>query len=120
MAAADYLRALDRIAVLRGALADWIGGCDVVATPSAAVLPWPRDKAGPATVDGIAAGPRAAAIYATVINLAALPAVVVPCAPVGGLPTGLQLVGAAFREEMLLDLAEAFERARPWRTLAPL
>lgn len=119
MPATDYLRALDRIAALRAELGDWIATADAVATPSAAVLPWPRDAAGPATVDGAVAGPRAAAIYSTVFNLAALPAVVVPSAPVGVLPTGLQLVGAAFREELLLDLAEAFERAMPWRTLSP-
>jgi Asp-tRNA(Asn)/Glu-tRNA(Gln) amidotransferase A subunit family amidase len=71
-------------------------------------------------VDGIAVGPRAAALYSTVINLAALPAAVVPSVQVDGLPTGLQLVGAAFREELLLDLAEAYERARPWQKLAPL
>lgn len=119
MPATDYLRALDRIATLRAELADWMATADVLATPSAAVLPWPRDAAGPATVDGVAAGPRAAAIYATVVNLAALPAVVVPSAQVDGLPTGLQLVAAAFNEDLLLDLAQAFERARPWRRLAP-
>jgi aspartyl-tRNA(Asn)/glutamyl-tRNA(Gln) amidotransferase subunit A len=115
-----YLHALDRIAALRAALGDWMAEADVVATPSAAVLPWPRDQAGPAMVDGVATGPRAAAIYATVVNLAALPAVVVPSTPVEGLPTGLQLIGPAFREAMLLDLAEAFERAKPWQKLAPL
>lgn len=118
--ATAYLRALDRIALLRAELGDWIAAADVVATPSAAVLPWPRDQAAPTMVAGTPAGPRAAAIYATVVNLAALPAVVVPSMPVDGLPTGLQLIGAAFREEMLLDLAEAFERARPWERLAPL
>lgn len=118
--ATRYLRALDRIAMLRAELADWIAAVDVVATPSAAVLPWPRDQAAPDMVAGTPAGPRAAAIYATVVNLAALPAVVVPSMPVDGLPTGLQLIGGAFREEMLLDLAEAYERARPWQRLAPL
>ncbi|MBP0465382.1 amidase [Roseomonas sp. PWR1] len=119
MPATDYLRALDRIAVLRGELGDWIAGVDAVATPSSAVLPWPREAPGPDLVAGVAAGPRAAAIYSTVINLAALPAIVVPSAQVDGLPTGLQLVGAAFREELLLDLAEAYERAAPWRQLPP-
>ena len=70
-------------------------------------------------MDGLAAGPRAAAIYSTVFNLAALPAVVVPSAPMRGLPTGLQLVAPAFHEERLLDLAEAFEQAMPWQKLAP-
>ncbi len=101
--ATDYLRALDRIAELRAQLGDWVATADAVATPSAAVLPWPRDAAAPATVEGVAAGPRAAAIYSTVFNLAALPAIVVPSTQVDGLPTGLQLVGSAM----------------PWRRLAP-
>jgi aspartyl-tRNA(Asn)/glutamyl-tRNA(Gln) amidotransferase subunit A len=118
--ATHYLRTLDKIAVLRAELGDWIATADVVVTPSAAVLPWPRDATGPIVVDGLAAGPRAAAIYSTVFNLAALPAVVIPSAPIGGLPTGLQLVAPAFQEERLLDLAEAVEQAMPWRKLALL
>jgi Asp-tRNA(Asn)/Glu-tRNA(Gln) amidotransferase A subunit family amidase len=82
------------------------------------VLPWPRHASGPTTVDGLAAGPRTAAIFSTVFNLAALPAVVVPSKPVGDLPTGLQLVASAYQEEFLLDLAEKFEAAMPWQRLA--
>lgn len=119
LSATDYLLSLDRIAVLRAELGDWVATADIVATPSAAVMPWPRDSTGPTVVDGLAAGPRAAAIYSTVFNLAALPAVVVPSAPMRGLPTGLQLVAPAFQEERLLDLAEAFEQAMPWQKLAP-
>ncbi len=120
LSATNYLRALDRVAVLRAELGDWVATADAVATPSAAVLPWPRHAAGPTTVDGLAAGPRTAAIFSTVFNLAALPAVVVPSKPVGGLPTGLQLVASAYQEEFLLDLAETFEAAMPWQRLASL
>jgi aspartyl-tRNA(Asn)/glutamyl-tRNA(Gln) amidotransferase subunit A len=120
LSAPDYVAALDRVAVLRAELTDWIGACDVLATPSSAVLPWPRAQPFPGTVDGRPAGPRAAAIYSTAVNLAGLPAVVVPSGPVGGLPTGLQLVGAPFTEALLLDLAARYEALRPWRRLAPL
>jgi aspartyl-tRNA(Asn)/glutamyl-tRNA(Gln) amidotransferase subunit A len=120
LSAVAYVTALDRVAALRAEIADWMAGADALATPSAAVLPWDRGRPAPETVDGVKAGPRAAAIYATVVNLAALPAVVVPSRPVGGLPTGLQIVGPAFAEAMLLDLAEAFEALRPWQRLAPI
>ena len=51
------------------------------------------------------------------VNLAGLPAVVVPCAHVeveGGkrLPVGMQLIGRAFREAELLELAHVFEQTR--------
>ncbi|WP_207538143.1 amidase [Sabulicella rubraurantiaca] len=119
LTAADYVSALDRVAALRAELTDWIAEVDVVVTPSAAVLPWDRSKPGPETVDGVSVGPRAAALYSTVVNLAGLPAVVVPSRPVGGLPTGLQFIGAPYGEATLLDLAEDYEALRPWQRLAP-
>ena len=48
------------------------------------------------------------------VNLAGLPAIVVPCAHVDVegrmLPVGLQLVGRAFGEAELLELAHVFEQ----------
>lgn len=120
LSAADYVAALDRVAALRAELTDWIGEADVLATPSSAVLPWAREKPFPDTVDGQPASPRAAAIYSTVVNLAGLPAVVVPSRPASGLPTGLQLVGPPFSEALLLELAERYETLRPWQRLAPI
>jgi aspartyl-tRNA(Asn)/glutamyl-tRNA(Gln) amidotransferase subunit A len=120
LSAADYVRALDRVAELRTELVDRMSEADVLVTPSAAVLPWLREKPFPDLVDGMAAGPRAAAIYSTVMNLAGLPALVVPSGQVAGLPTGLQIVGAPSSEALLLDLGERYEEARPWAQLAPL
>lgn len=120
LSAADYLRALDRVAALRAALQDWVGEVDAVLTPSAAVLPWPRARAFPGTVAGRAAGPRAAAIFSTVVNLAGLPAVVIPCGRTqAGLPAGLQIIGRSGSEHALLDLAGEIEAAMPWPRLAP-
>ncbi len=120
LSAPAYVAALDRVAALRAELTDWISEADVLVTPSSAVLPWPRDRAFPDMVDGRPAGPRTAAIYSTVVNLAGLPAVVVPSRPAGGLPTGLQIVGPPFSEALLLDLAARYEALRPWQRLAPL
>jgi aspartyl-tRNA(Asn)/glutamyl-tRNA(Gln) amidotransferase subunit A len=49
------------------------------------------------------------------VNLAGLPAVVVPCAYVGDghgsrLPMGLQIIGHAFGEASLLEIAHIFEQ----------
>jgi aspartyl-tRNA(Asn)/glutamyl-tRNA(Gln) amidotransferase subunit A len=121
LTAADYVRATDRVASLRAELVDWVRAGHAVLTPSSAIMPWPRDKAFPPVVDGRPAGPRAGAIFSTVVNLAGLPAVVIPagCAA-SGLPVGLQIIGPPGSETALLDLAAVVEAARPWRRLAPL
>jgi aspartyl-tRNA(Asn)/glutamyl-tRNA(Gln) amidotransferase subunit A len=120
LSAADYVRALDRLGAYRAGVLDAIAAWDVIATPSSPALPWLRTSPYPTPIDGRVALPRTAATFSTAINLAGLPAIVVP-APVlpGALPAGLQLIGAPDSEEMLLDLAEQFEHASPWCQIAP-
>jgi aspartyl-tRNA(Asn)/glutamyl-tRNA(Gln) amidotransferase subunit A len=49
-----------------------------------------------------------------------LPAVSVPCGFLdNGMPCGLQLVAAPWREATLLRTADAYERATPWTTMRP-
>ena len=53
-------------------------------------------------------------------NLAGLPAVCFPCGfDASGLPLALQLVGPAFEEERLLELAERFQAATDWHARRP-
>jgi aspartyl-tRNA(Asn)/glutamyl-tRNA(Gln) amidotransferase subunit A len=53
-------------------------------------------------------------------NLAGVPAITVPCGfTPAGLPVSLQLIGAVTREHLLLEIAYAFERARPIRRRPP-
>jgi len=53
-------------------------------------------------------------------NLAGVPALSLPCGlTTQGLPIGLQLLAAPFREERLLQVAYAFEQATPWHTKTP-
>ena len=47
-------------------------------------------------------------------NLAGLPAISLPCSPTpDGLPLGLQLIGSVTDDALLLQIARAFESARP-------
>ncbi len=51
-------------------------------------------------------------IYTVTGSLAGLPGISVPCGRIGGkLPVGLQIIGAAFGEARVLQLAHAFEQA---------
>jgi aspartyl-tRNA(Asn)/glutamyl-tRNA(Gln) amidotransferase subunit A len=119
--AVDYVVTLDRLSSFRWAMHDTMTHWDMLATPSAACLPWPRAQPFPAAIAGQPAGPRAGAIFSTAVNLAGLPAIVVPApVPLGGLPVGLQLIGPMNSEEKLLDAAARFEMARPWPRLAPI
>lgn len=119
--AVDLVRDLDAVAAFRWRLADVMAQWDVLVTPASPAFAWPKREPVPKTIGGVAAGPRAAAAYSTAVNIAGLPAVVVPLPmPAGMLPAGLQLIGPAMGEERLLDLAESYEAAQPWPRLAPL
>jgi aspartyl-tRNA(Asn)/glutamyl-tRNA(Gln) amidotransferase subunit A len=52
-------------------------------------------------------------------NLYGCPAVTIPAGTLDGLPIGLQVVARHFEEPLLLDLALAMERSRPWPLVAP-
>jgi aspartyl-tRNA(Asn)/glutamyl-tRNA(Gln) amidotransferase subunit A len=52
-------------------------------------------------------------------NTTGNPAVAIPAGTVDGLPVSLQVIGRRHAEPLLLDLALAVERARPWPLVAP-
>ena len=58
-------------------------------------------------------------IYTIGANLAGLPAVSVPCGFSGGLPVGLQLIGAHLSEPALLKVAHYFQLETDWHTRVP-
>ena len=58
-------------------------------------------------------------IYTIGANLAGLPAVSIPCGFVQGLPVGLQVIGAHFAEERILNVAHRYQRETDWHARAP-
>jgi aspartyl-tRNA(Asn)/glutamyl-tRNA(Gln) amidotransferase subunit A len=56
------------------------------------------------------------------VNMAGLPGISVPCGLSEGLPVGLQLIGAAWSEARLFELARGYEAltsGADWRGLEP-
>src|SRR5438477_145144 len=64
--------------------------------------------------------PRSVANRTTVpCNLTGMPAISLPCGFSDGLPVGLQIMGPAFAEALVLRIAAAYEAATPWRQSRP-
>ncbi|MEO0542083.1 MAG: amidase family protein, partial [Cyanobacteria bacterium P01_A01_bin.105] len=54
------------------------------------------------------------------VNLAGLPGMSVPCGfDDSGLPIGLQLISNALREDILFEVASAYEHATDWHQQQP-
>jgi aspartyl-tRNA(Asn)/glutamyl-tRNA(Gln) amidotransferase subunit A len=53
-------------------------------------------------------------IYTIAVNLAGLPAISIPCGLKNDLPIGLQLIGKAFDDSLLLNVAHQFQQLSDW------
>jgi len=58
-------------------------------------------------------------IYTIATNLAGLPGMSLPVAPVNGLPVGLQIIGDYFAEAKLLNVAHRFQQETDWHLQVP-
>jgi aspartyl-tRNA(Asn)/glutamyl-tRNA(Gln) amidotransferase subunit A len=83
--------------------------CDAILLP---VFPTRAFDRGPSSLSPFAQ--KAADLYTCCANLAGLPALSFPASLEGGLPVGVQLLGRAFAEGTLLDIAETYEGAYPF------
>ncbi len=92
---------------------------DLLITPTLAAPPPAADFDAhrDIEIEGARAGTLRAAWYAYThpFNMSGHPAITLPCGRTGDcLPVGMQLVAPWYREDRLLRVAAAFERARPW------
>jgi len=58
-------------------------------------------------------------VFTLSVNLAGICAASVPCGFANGLPVGLQIMGPAFGESKVLQVAYAYEQATPWHLEKP-
>lgn len=112
---AYYLKAQKVRTLIRRDFEAALGEFDLLACPTSPTVAF---RMGDRVDDPIAM--YLADICTLPVNLAALPALSVPCGfGEGGMPVGLQLIARHFEEELLLRVGDAYERETGWHDLAP-
>jgi aspartyl-tRNA(Asn)/glutamyl-tRNA(Gln) amidotransferase subunit A len=112
---AYYLRGQKVRTLIKQDLDEAFKDCDVILTPTA---PTTAFKVGEKVSDPLSM--YLSDIYTIPANLAGIPSISLPCGfSKEGLPIGLQLMGRAFDEEMLLRVSFAYEQNTAWHTKKP-
>jgi amidase len=102
----------------------FVTGYDLLVTPTMACLPPPVGS----WREGMEADPMIGlincfpmAVFTSVFNVTGLPAISVPVHhdDATGLPVGVQIVAAPWREDLLLQVAAHLEQALPWKDRRP-
>jgi len=104
---------------LRAELNDWCARSferfDLLVTPTVPYDPPPARGPFPGETEGRPQLPLSVASFTIPFNLSWHPAATVRAGRSrAGLPVGMQLVGPRHRDDLVLQAARAFERARPW------
>lgn len=95
------------------------GEVDIIITASNPDVAFNAEGPLPDTFGGIVAGAGNNGVLTFPANVYGNPGISIPAGTVDGLPVGLQVMGPHFSEQILLDLALAYERSRPWPLVAP-
>ncbi len=112
---AYYLKALKVRTLIKQDFDQAFGQCDVILTPTA---PTPAFRIGEKLHDPLQM--YLSDIFTISANLAGVPALSLPCGfSKAGLPIGMQLLAAPFKEDVLLRAAYAYEQATEWHKKKP-
>jgi aspartyl-tRNA(Asn)/glutamyl-tRNA(Gln) amidotransferase subunit A len=118
--AVDYLRAFDAQRIVRADFEAAFERVDAILAPVAPITA-PRIGESSVKIAGEEETVRSALIRMNrPANFTGLPAISLPCGlSAKGLPIGLQIIGRAFGEAELLQVARAFEQASPASPMHP-
>ncbi|MBF0503717.1 MAG: Asp-tRNA(Asn)/Glu-tRNA(Gln) amidotransferase subunit GatA [Candidatus Omnitrophica bacterium] len=112
---AYYLRAQKVRTLIKNDLDEVFKKCDVILTPTCPTVAF---KVGEKISDPLSM--YLSDIYTIPANLAGIPSISIPCGfSKSGLPIGLQLMGKAFDEEMLLRISYTYEQNTQWHLKKP-
>ena len=109
-----YIKALKIRTLLRRELDDAFARFDVLAFPTSPTVAFPIGERMSEPVQMYASD-----VCTVPANIAGLPAISVPCGFIDGLPVGLQIMGPALSESVLLRSAYAYEQATEWHMARP-
>jgi aspartyl-tRNA(Asn)/glutamyl-tRNA(Gln) amidotransferase subunit A len=113
---AYYLKAQKVRTLLRRDFDRAFAQADVLITPT---VPTTAFKTGEKTDDPLSM--YLADLMTVPISLAGLPAINVPCGfDDEGMPIGMQMIGNVLQEEMLFEVAHAYEQATDWHKRKPM
>jgi aspartyl-tRNA(Asn)/glutamyl-tRNA(Gln) amidotransferase subunit A len=109
-----------RLVQVRRELGDFFNRHDVLLTPTVACRPYAADGEYPTQLEGRDITAQTIEPFTQLSTLGWLPSITVPAGlSSDGLPIGLQIVGPAHRDDIVLRLARIFEQASPWPQIAP-
>jgi aspartyl-tRNA(Asn)/glutamyl-tRNA(Gln) amidotransferase subunit A len=114
VSAAEYIRCRGELEVARRNIGAVFADVDVLVTPT---MPMPAPAIADLKKDPEALRPAELRLLRNTrpFNVWGLPAISVPCGfTASGLPIGLQIAGAHWREDLVLRVAWAYERATAW------
>jgi aspartyl-tRNA(Asn)/glutamyl-tRNA(Gln) amidotransferase subunit A len=112
---AYYGKAQQVRTLIRRDFGDALARCDALVTP---VAPTTAFRLGEKTDDPLTM--YLSDIFTISVNLAGLPALVVPCGQdAAGLPIGLQIIGRPFDEATILRVGHTYEQATDWHRRRP-
>jgi aspartyl-tRNA(Asn)/glutamyl-tRNA(Gln) amidotransferase subunit A len=101
------------------AMADVFDQVDFVVCATNPDVAYPADCTLNTKVGDLSVGPENNGALTIPANITGNPAISVPAGLFEGLPVGMQVIGRHHADALLLDLALAIERSRPWPLLAP-
>jgi aspartyl-tRNA(Asn)/glutamyl-tRNA(Gln) amidotransferase subunit A len=120
--AVDYIQEWRALRLLRRRVDDEVfrkQEVDLIVTPTIRELPWTIEEELTRAASTRARNPKPGNTRA--LDDYGLPTISVPCGfSKSGLPIGLQISGANWRETDVLALAHAYQRATDWHTRRPL